>query len=178
MRCPSSRRTTRWLLGGALWLGFGSWSGCHGLHRSGPTLSGREFSLQSVEGAELLEGAKVRLGFAASEFHFVGQCNRHFGNYQVAGSRLVVTSIGGTERLCAEEEHARDAYLSAFFMSKPLITTEGVRLVLSEDEARLAFIEAAPEGPERTPEPKPALPAEQALEDASEAVQVMPEGAP
>lgn len=125
--------------------------GCQALRSKGrgPALHGREFLLQSAEGAELLAGARVKVGFSADVVSIAGGCNLGSGNYHVDSGRLVLTSLMSSLMGCEQIEHDRDRWLSEFFSAKPRIEQDGMRLILSDGKARLVFLDRVQADPDR-----------------------------
>lgn len=86
----------------------------------------------------LVDGTRIRMTFQPDGLQLHVGCN-HLGAQapQIAGGRLVVDGVGGTEMGCAEPLAAQDEWLMAFVQSKPKWNLDGDVLTLTSDDAQI-----------------------------------------
>jgi heat shock protein HslJ len=109
----------------------------------------RLFLLQSNEGAELLAGASVRVGFRDKSLSFGADCNHMGGDFSIEGEQLVLVNVFSTEMGCDAERHAQDEWLQTFFTSRPTFELAGNNLTFKTDRARLVFLDREVADPDR-----------------------------
>jgi heat shock protein HslJ len=98
----------------------------------------------------LVDGSRIRLSFNDGELRADAGCNALFGHARLAGGRLVVDSIGGTEMGCRAELVQQDEWLSDFLTSKPSWQLDGDELTLTSGDLHLRLLERSVAEPDRS----------------------------
>jgi heat shock protein HslJ len=108
---------------------------CGGL--PGATLDGTEWVSIAVteDGANrpLVDGTQISLRFADDQIGASAGCNTMSGAYGTDSGTLIVETAGTTEMGCDEERHAQDDWLFGLLGSRPEITQDGDKLILTAD---------------------------------------------
>lgn len=113
------------------------------------TLDGHAYLSTDVEGAVLVPGSRIRLGFANGNLTASGGCNTMSGAYAIQGDRIVTTQMSMTEMACAEPLMAQDEWL-ATFLGGITYTLAGDTLTLTNGATRLTLLDkevATPDQP-------------------------------
>ena len=108
-------------------------------------LDGRAFASVRVDGHSLVEGTRVRLGFAGEEVRADAGCNHLFGTLAVDGGAIVASAMGGTEMGCPDGLHEQDVWLTEFLTAGPQAVLDGDRLTLTRGDVVLEMVERVEE---------------------------------
>jgi heat shock protein HslJ len=77
-------------------------------------LDGRVFASVRVDGRQLVDDTRIRLGFDGTELSAEAGCNHLFGVADIDGDTLTVSGMGGTEMGCPGGRDEQDAWLTDF----------------------------------------------------------------
>lgn len=94
-------------------------------------------------------GFEFRLSFDGDELRAEASCNKLFGQARLAGGRLVVDGLGGTEMGCPEELMRQDEQLTEFLGSKPAWRLEGDELTLTSGGQEVRLLDRTVADPDR-----------------------------
>jgi heat shock protein HslJ len=79
----------------------------------------------------LVDGTRIRIGFADGRISASAGCNSMGGSYRVDGGLLVLDGgLAMTEMGCDPPRHAQDDWLAAFLASRPALRLSGNELAL------------------------------------------------
>lgn len=92
---------------------------------------------------------EFRLSFAGDELRAEASCNKLFGQARLAGGRLVVDGLGGTEMGCPEKLMRQDEQLTEFLGSKPVWRLEGDELTLTSGGQEVRLLDRTVADPDR-----------------------------
>jgi len=94
-------------------------------------LDGRSYASTSVEGAELVEGTTIDVGFEGETMSVNAGCNTLFGPFEVDGTTIAWTSEpAATMMMCDPDLLEQDRWLTEFFSAGVDATVEGDALTL------------------------------------------------
>ncbi|MGF9762261.1 META domain-containing protein [Microvirga sp. 0TCS3.31] len=94
-------------------------------------LAGRSYASTSVEGAELVEGTTIEVGFEDDTMSVNAGCNTMFGPFEVDGTTIAWASEpAATMMMCEPDLIEQDRWLTEFFQAGADATTEGDALTL------------------------------------------------
>ena len=99
---------------------------------------------------DLVAGTRIQLTFRATELGASAGCNSIGGPFTIDGTTLVAESFGMTEMGCDPERHAQDDFVAGFLSSRPTITLDGDRLVLTSDSVTIEFLDREVADPDRS----------------------------
>lgn len=119
-------------------------------------LGHRMFLSESIEGHELVPGYPLRLHFGAEgELDAYAGCNSMSGSHELSGGRIVTPLyFGSTEKGCstpAGNLHRQEDWFREFLEADPYYELDEPRLVLSDDEVTIVFLEQEIVVPEPRP---------------------------
>lgn len=105
-------------------------------------LEGIDMVLEHSEGFLPLPGTTLRLGVKDRQLLLNAGCNAMFGKYTVVtDGNLVTDTLGTTEKSCPPGLGTQETWFRNFISSWPHIERSGPRLRLSNQEARLVFLD-------------------------------------
>jgi heat shock protein HslJ len=113
------------------------------------SLMGRAFVSTSSTRYDLVQPAAIHLSFAEGRLTMQAGCNTIFGTVAVEGGVLLVDEVGTTEIGCDEATATQDGALAGFIQSRPDITVDDDRLVLSTPQGTLTFTDREVTDPDR-----------------------------
>jgi heat shock protein HslJ len=94
-------------------------------------LDGRSYASNYVEGAELVEGTTIDVGFEGETMSVNAGCNTMFGPFEVDGTTITWTSEpAATMMMCDPDLLEQDRWLTEFFSAGVDATAEGDALTL------------------------------------------------
>jgi heat shock protein HslJ len=112
-------------------------AGCSG----GDPLDGTSWRAVEIAGRPVLEDVAATSEFSGGEVGGSSSCNSYTGTYEVDGSAIVITNVGGTEMACDEPVMTQEAAFSDALLRASSYRVAGDRLELYEgDELVLAFV--------------------------------------
>ena len=93
--------------------------------------AGRSYASTSVEGAELVEGTTIDVGFEGETMSVNAGCNTTFGPFEVDGTTIAWTSEpGATMMMCDPDLLEQDRWVTEFFQAGADATIEGDAMTL------------------------------------------------
>jgi heat shock protein HslJ len=104
-----------------------------------PTLDGRTFVGDQVDGHALVPGSSLRLAFQDGQLSIDAGCNHLGAPAHLDHGRLVVGPVGGTEMGCSNALMDQDAWLSSFLGTGPDASVDASTLVLSHRGVRITL---------------------------------------
>jgi heat shock protein HslJ len=110
------------------------------------TLGDRVFLSHEIQGRELVAGTRLQLHSGAEgELDAWAGCNAMSGSHALAHGRLVTPLyFGTTDKACASpagDIQAQEDWFRGFIEADPHYMLEGARLVLSDDDVTITFLE-------------------------------------
>lgn len=108
-----------------------------------------QYLLETADGFTPVEGTSVGIGVRDGTFGFSAGCNSHGGDYVLRDNVLLIDGLGSTAIGCDSALHQQDEWLREFFTSEPTVFFEGDRVVFSNGEASLTFLDRELANPDR-----------------------------
>ena len=94
-------------------------------------LDGRVFASVRVDGHQLIDDTRIRLGFAGNELSAEAGCNHLFGTAAIDGDTLTVSNVGGTEMGCPDGRGDQDIWLTEFLDAGATLALDDGTLTLT-----------------------------------------------
>ncbi|WP_183097724.1 META domain-containing protein [Nocardioides pelophilus] len=116
-------------------------------------LDGRVFASVRVDGHELVDDTRIRLGFKGEELSADAGCNHLFGTVAVDDDTLIASDMGGTEMGCPDGRNEQDAWVTEFLGSGPAAVLDGDTLTLTQGDVVIEMVEQdVPDAPTGDPD--------------------------
>jgi heat shock protein HslJ len=110
------------------------------------TLDGATYASTSVEGAELVEGTTVQVGFEDDTMSVWAGCNTLFGPFEVDGTTIAwATEPAATMMMCESDLVEQDRWLTELFGAGVDATVEGDDLTLQGGGVTIELATEAPD---------------------------------
>ncbi len=97
-------------------------------------LDGRVFASVRVDGHQLIDDTRIRLGFSGADLSADAGCNHLFGTAALDGDTLTVSDMGGTEMGCPDGGNDQDAWLVEFLGAGATAVVSDGTLTLTGDD--------------------------------------------
>lgn len=94
-------------------------------------LAGREFLVTGVDGYDVVDGTTIRVTFEADTLSINAGCNTIFGDYEIAGDRLIGGEFATTEMGCEPDLMAQDRWITDIMSLEPRLELDGDTLTIT-----------------------------------------------